>query len=92
MQVWNAATGKQLFTFKGHSEEVLTVAWSPDSKRIASGGGPFDDTVQICDSTTGKLLSSYHGTSAVNQLAWSPNGKLIATGRGDYSVQILQVL
>ncbi len=79
------------YTFRGHKEEVLTVAWSPNGQRIASGGGPFDDTVQICDATTGKLITNYQGGLAVNQLAWSPNSKFIATGRGDDTVQIMQI-
>ena len=34
MQVWDAVRGKPSFTFTGHTDEVLYVAWSPDSTRL----------------------------------------------------------
>jgi len=42
-----ADLGTTLTTYPGHTCEtgVLAVAWSPDSKRIASAG--WDDTVQV---------------------------------------------
>src|SRR6185437_3099433 len=36
VQVWDAATGHHLLTYRGHTGLVLTLAWSPDSQRIAS--------------------------------------------------------
>jgi WD40 repeat protein len=42
-------------TLRGHSNEVLSVAYSPDGKHIASASR--DETVKIWDSTTGKEVS-----------------------------------
>ena len=39
------ALGTTIFTYRGHSGGVNTVAWSPDGKRIASGSR--DQTVQV---------------------------------------------
>jgi len=36
VQMWDAATGKHLMTYRGHDDIVCAIAWSPDSKRIAS--------------------------------------------------------
>ena len=33
------------FTYSGHSNDITALAWSPDGKRIASGG--TDATVQV---------------------------------------------
>ena len=36
MKVWDAATGQETLTLKGHTGWVMSVAFSPDGKRLAS--------------------------------------------------------
>jgi WD40 repeat protein len=38
VRVWNAHTGQLLLTYSGHSNNVWSLSWSPDSTRIASSG------------------------------------------------------
>jgi len=45
VQVWNASTGENVLTYRGHSGPVFEAAWSPDGRRIASGS--LDNTVQV---------------------------------------------
>jgi len=96
--------GTTLVTYLGHSKGsgVLAVAWSPDSKYIASAGG--DNTVQVWDAFTGNNSIVYnnhriHLTTAwldmrgdwalsVNTVAWSPDGLHIASGADDERVHI----
>jgi WD40 repeat protein len=40
-----------VYTFRGHKDLVLSVAWSPDSTQIASASK--DGTLQIWDALTG---------------------------------------
>ena len=42
---WDATSGQELLTLRGHDSKVLSVAWSPDGKRLASSGE--DGIVQI---------------------------------------------
>ncbi len=83
----NPALGTTLYTYRGHSQPVASVAWSPDGQRIASGS--TDSTVQIWDATDGSNVLTYqgHSNTAVS-VAWSPDSKHIASGSYDKTVQV----
>jgi len=36
VKVWDAATGQETLTLKGHISQVNSVAFSPDGQRLAS--------------------------------------------------------
>ena len=36
VKVWDVASGRELLTLQGHTGFVLSVAWSPDGKRLAT--------------------------------------------------------
>lgn len=86
--------GALLFTLHGHAREVGRVAWSPDSRLLASCGGvPFGDhtdkTVRLWDAERGQplaLLTSH--TDQVYAVAWSPKSRLLASASGDKTVRL----
>src|SRR5437868_947263 len=87
VQVWDAATGGHVLTYRGHSGDLFAVTWSPDGKHIASAGD--DNTVQVWDAATGGNVLTYRGHSrGVRALAWSPHDYRIASGSDDNTVQV----
>ena len=47
MKVWDASSGMDLLTLKGHTGTVTSVAFSPDGQRLVSGS--YDQTLKIWD-------------------------------------------
>ena len=71
--MWDAATGAEVSTLKGHTGEVTCVAFSPDGKRIVSGS--VDRTVKVWDADTGVAVGSLKAhTERVSSVAYSPDG------------------
>uniref|UniRef100_A0A3Q3MWM3 Notchless protein homolog 1 n=2 Tax=Mastacembelus armatus TaxID=205130 RepID=A0A3Q3MWM3_9TELE len=66
-------------TLQGHTEAVISVAFSPTGKYLASGSG--DTTVRFWDLTTETPHHTARGHSHwVLSIAWSPDGKKLASG------------
>ncbi len=74
-------------TYRGHADALCVVAWSPEGRRIASGG--VGTTIQVWDATTGESLFTYRGhLSRIGTLAWSPDSTRIASVAGDTTIHI----
>lgn len=66
----------------GHSSYVYSVAFSPDGRYLASGGG--DSKTIIWDVSTGRLIRTFKSHQwQVLSVAFSPNGKYLANGGGE---------
>jgi WD40 repeat protein len=75
----------------GNNDMVDTITWSPDSKYIASGRD--NNTVKVCDSTTGDNIATYITSSTpVSSLAWAYDDKRIATSGSNGTIQIWDAL
>jgi len=74
-------------TLSGHNGAILSVAFSPDGKRLASGSG--DHTVRFWDLNTETPQQIGTGHSGwVQTLAWSPCGKWLASGGMDGQILV----
>src|SRR5437870_3713948 len=68
--------------FQAHDEVAWSVAFSPDGKRLATGG--WDDTVKLWDVATGQELMTLKGkTGRIYCVTFSPDGRVLASGTRD---------
>lgn len=85
------ASGKTLRTLTGAADAVRAVAWSPDGKTIAGGGGPPSrgGEVILWDAATGTVARKIEGhRDYVYAAAFSPNGRFLATGSYDKGIRL----
>ena len=77
-------------SFTGHKDYVLAVAFSPDSRYLASAS--YDGTAILWETATGKRIRSFIGHSdSVVAAAFSPDGKLLATGGFDGTAKLWEI-
>ncbi|MBI3426773.1 MAG: protein kinase [Acidobacteria bacterium] len=90
LRVWDAATGRALATFSGHTGNIWAIAFSPDGQRIATASG--DRTAKLWDAATGRELLTFNGhTNQVMSVAFAPDGKTLATGGRDNTLKLWDV-
>jgi len=87
LKIWRADTGQECFILKGHANNTLTtVAYSPDGKRVVSGGD--DGTIRLWDTKTGQETLTLKALAGVISLVFSPDGRQIASGTSLGTIQI----
>jgi WD40 repeat protein len=75
---------------QGHEAPVISVAFSPDGKLLASGSR--DTTIKLWEAGTGKLLDTLQGHAGfVSSVVFSPDGKLLASGGDDKTIKLWEV-
>ena len=80
LYLWDGVTGEHRHTLKGHTGIVITAAFSPDGRTIASGGDLHDDTVRLWDTVTGEHKRTLTGhTRSVQSVVFSPDGGTLAS-------------
>ena len=82
-RLWDVTTGNQIRLFKGHTENVHLVAFSPDGSIVLTGSG--DKTVRLWETDTGQQVRrfKYDGDSRISSVAFGPRGRVMITGHWD---------
>jgi hypothetical protein len=92
VKLWDARTGQELLSLRGHTGGVSSVAFSPDGQRLASAGWDPAVTageVKLWDARTGQEVLSLRGhTGAVSSVAFSPDGQRLASASYDKTVKL----
>lgn len=87
VRLWDAQSGVEKLTLRGHEGEVVSVAVSSDSSTLVSADE--DGTIKVWHAQTGNLERKISGSSGrANSVALSPDGRLVAAGSDDLSVAL----
>ncbi|KXX81422.1 Vegetative incompatibility protein HET-E-1 [Madurella mycetomatis] len=89
IELWDVETGRLRSTLEGHRGGVSSVAFSCDSKLMASGS--TDGNIRLWDTWTGqlrKMLAGYHGLCSV---AFLSDPMLISSGMARWQPNNIQV-
>ncbi len=88
--VWDTETGKVLHWLEGHVGGARSLAFTPDDKRLASGG--FDGVIRVWDLVSGKKVSELGGhDGGVPALAFAPDGTRLASAGYDGTLRFWDV-
>jgi WD40 repeat protein len=91
LSLWEVRTARLRYSFGLQSDPVISVAFSPVSPLLATGGGQVKSfgQVRIWDARTGELLRELSGhTDQVAGMAFSPDGNLLASASLDGSIRL----
>src|SRR3954469_20012450 len=85
--IHEGARGRFVHTLTGHSANVVSVAFSPDGRRLATAS--YDRTTKLWDVQTGQDVFTLLGhTAGLACLAFSPDGNQIVTGGFDATARV----
>jgi WD40 repeat protein len=87
IRLYDFTSGALVALLKGHSTFVASLAFSPDSKRLVSGG--FDFAAIIWDVETRALVHRLVGHKAdIDTVGFTPDGVRVLTGSADTSLKL----
>jgi WD40 repeat protein len=88
--LWDASSGREILTYKGHINAVYSVTFSPNGQIIASCG--HDRKIKLWDIYSGRCLTTLQGhTDAVRCVSFSPNGNMLASCSSDHTIKLWDI-
>ena len=90
IKLWDIKTGKVLKIFEGHTENVNSVAFSPDWQYLVSASD--DNTIIVWSVSPNNIVKHLRGHSnRVKYAAFSPDGRYIVSASDDSTIRIWNV-
>ena len=91
IQRWDVSTEKKTGDLRGHTHDIMGIAFSRDGKWMVSAGG-YDNTARVWEMATGTNVAVLKGHSwRVIQATFSPDDRWIGTASSDKTARIWEV-
>jgi WD40 repeat protein/CRP-like cAMP-binding protein len=73
--------------FRGHADQIVSVAFSPDGLFVLTGSD--DQTARLWDVTSGEEIVQFNGHGGpITSVAFSPDGRFVLTGSDDQTARL----
>jgi len=90
MRLWEAASGRTLYTWPAQNSTILSMAFHPDGALLATGA--TDHTVRVWAVHDGQLLATLRGhTDLVESVRFSSDGRWLASGSADETIRLWDI-
>lgn len=89
LRLWELSTSQCLRIFKGHTDHVTSVSFSPDEHLALSGSDRKDATLRLWELSTGQCVRTFEGhTKKVESVSTSPDGRWVLSGSNDRTLRL----
>jgi WD40 repeat protein len=90
VRVWSATSGRRRLGPLTHTHQLTSLAFSPDARLLAGGGGAVDSggSILIWDARSGTRSVLVKCPRGVDSMSFSPDSLRIATCGSDSVVQV----
>jgi len=92
LRVLDLATNEVRWAAQAATETLTALAFSPDSKILASGAGYVESGIRVWEAASGTLLARLEGHRTwVSALVFRPDGDSLVSASGDQTIRLWNV-
>jgi len=89
-RLWDVITGNCVHTFEGHTKDVNSVYFSPDSRWVLSGSA--DRTMKLWEVSGGRCARTFEGHNGnINSVCFSPDSRWALSGSADGTMKLWEI-